>query len=67
VQCTDFLVSVVVLADVGAELSVTGSNVGTAVKSEHQTVNIEDASSHLTEHSRPASKWRMYYVPRCYY
>jgi len=51
---------VVIVVDIGPELSVTGSNVGTAVKAEHQTMNVENASSHSTERSRPASKWCMY-------
>ena len=47
------LVCVVVVADVGAELSITGSK----VEVEHQAVNADDGPVHPTVHSRPTSKW----------
>ena len=53
-----------VTADVGPELSITGSTVGT-VKLEHQATNVDDMPSHSTEHSRPASKWCMYCFSDC--
>ena len=58
-------VCIIFTADVGTKLSVTGSNVGTAVKAEHQASNVEDGPAHPTERCRPASKWCMYYVSEC--
>jgi len=60
-----YAVHVVIIADIGINLSVTGSNVGTAVKAEHQPVNVEDGHQHSMVHSRPASKWCTYCASDC--
>jgi len=57
----------IIVGDAGANLSVTGSNVGTAVKADQQAVTIEDGPTHPTERSRPPSKWCMYHIREEYY
>jgi len=59
--------AVYVVTVVDVELSITGSNVGTAVKAEQAVVNVEDTLRRPTDCSRPPSKWCTFNVSECYY
>lgn len=51
-----------IVADVGGALSVNGTNVGSAAKTEPQAVNVKSSRVHPADRSRSTSKSCMFCV-----